>query len=290
MPKTKLKFFYIGVFIILLIAACGKKTSTPVATGGDSAPPPPSSSEAPASPETEEIIFINLAGPDIGTIMEWVDGSVLVHIPAGEFTMGYGGQDNPEHIVSLRDFWIYRTEVTNRMYAACVSTGKCSSPVSVDYLDPEYASEPITGIAWEDAHAYCTWIKGDLPTEAQWEKTARGPEGKIYPWGDAAPSCDLLNFDNCTGVVSDVTAFPGGQSDFEVLDMAGNVYEWVGDWHDEDYYRSVPRENPRGPKSGKKKVMRGGSWINYATGVRPADRTDSKPNARMDFVGFRCAL
>jgi formylglycine-generating enzyme required for sulfatase activity len=172
MTKTKLKFFYVGIFLILLIAACGKNTSTPPATG-EANSSPPSSSEAPASPETnDEIIPINLAGPDIGTTMEWVDGSVLVFIPPGEFIMGHGGQDNPEHIVSLRDFWIYRTEVTNRMYATCVSTGNCTPPESADYLDPEYANEPITGVAWDDAHAYCTWIKGDLPTEAQWEKNS----------------------------------------------------------------------------------------------------------------------
>ncbi|MBT3876131.1 MAG: formylglycine-generating enzyme family protein [Nitrospina sp.] len=197
----------------------------------------------------------------------------------------------PVHRVKLDGFHIDIYEVTQKDFKRVMEKNPSEFKGS---------SRPVENVTWFDAKEYCRQLGKRLPTEAEWERAARGESNSVFPWGDKAGSekanfCDAQcdkgwkvdQFNDGYSNTAPVGSFP--PNSYGLFDMAGNVYEWVSDWHDEDYYRISPKENPRGPKSGKKKVMRGGSWINYATGVRPADRTDSKPNARMDFVGFRCA-
>ncbi len=291
--KKKYVLIYLAILFALTLSACGANKATPTPSSNDPSSASAETTDANPAP-TSETIFINLAGPDIGTTMEWVDGSLIVYVPAGEFIMGQGGEDNPEHTVFLRDFWIYRTKVTNKMYADCVAAGGCSAPksseTSASYLDPENAEKPVTDVVWEQAAVYCSWVQGDLPTEAQWEKTARGPEGNIYPWGSSAPSCDLLNFDNCLGGVSNVTDFPAGKSYYEVLDMAGNTFEWVLDWYAPTYYEASPSEDPYGPELGEVKSVRSSSFESAAQQVPVANRFFIDPAKSRQDLGFRCVL
>jgi formylglycine-generating enzyme required for sulfatase activity len=255
------------------------KGDDPYASGNTSEPPTP--------------VAINLAGPDVGTMMPWVDGSTLVFVPGGEFIMGAGGEDNPETIITLSDFWIYRTEVSNRMYALCIAAGYCTPPADLQASqalgDVINADHPVTGVTWEQGSAYCNWVRGDLPTEAQWEKTARGPEGNIYPWGNAAPNCDLSNFDGCIGRTSGVFEHPAGKSFYDALDMSGNALEWVFDWYDPRYYGSQI-EDPTGPNSGGNRSVRGSGYATSSNQLETARRLFLDPAmSRLD-LGFRCVI
>ncbi|HQU37897.1 MAG TPA: SUMF1/EgtB/PvdO family nonheme iron enzyme, partial [Anaerolineales bacterium] len=235
--------FFIGAFLMSAcnLGAMPQATSEP---GSATQPPvgtePPVLTEVPIQPAESPVITqapIDLSGPpmEVGSKFLYVDGSVLVAVPGGTFIMGHGGDDNPEHEVNVSDFWLYRSKVTNSQYALCVLLGKCSPP-GIDknegYGDPLKANHPVTGVNYQQASEYCSFVNGRLPTEAEWEKAARGPEGNIYPWGDATPQCELANFGTCEFKTSKVIDHPAGQSYYEAFDMAGNVYEWVSDWYD----------------------------------------------------------
>jgi hypothetical protein len=227
--------------------------------------------------------------------MAWVDGSVLVYVPAGEFTMGYGAPDAPEKRVYLDDYWIYKTEVTNSMYAFCVSVGACAPPAqevgAYVYDNPIYANYPVVGVSWDMASNYCGWIGGSLPTEAQWEKAARGSSGNIYPWGNAEPSCDLANFSGCVGALTDVTKYADGASPYGALDMAGNVLEWVNDFYGENYYyNNAPAENPTGPDSGEFRVARGSGFETEFDQAASAIRHPAGNAFHNRDLGFRCVV
>ncbi|GAB4503633.1 MAG: hypothetical protein Fur0043_06250 [Anaerolineales bacterium] len=288
MSKNTLSFL-IAIFFVI-VTACAPQTEPPPLTDLplETAPlteAPPTEAPPPAS--------INLAGPTLGSKMPWVDDSILVYIPGGSFIMGAEGSDNPRITANIADFWIYRTEVTNRMYAMCVAVGICTPPA-----DPQAASaltdrslrnKPVTGVTWEQANVYCTWVQGRLPTEAQWEKAARGEQGNSYPWGDGAPTCDLLNFNNCTGALSDVLQYPSGKSYYDVLDMSGNVFEWVLDWYDPGYYTNN-MENPEGPTQGEQRSVRGSSFQSPVSETLPSRRFFLPPDeSRLD-LGFRCVV
>ena len=192
-----IRFYFISLIILLLsisIVACGGTTEVPASQDQESTVPhnQPTPPELEV-PEASILQPINLAGPPAGTPMVWVDGSILVHVLGGEFVMGDGGDNNPVHMVGLSSFWIYRTKVTNRMYSVCVASGRCALPLTDEAVrslsDPAKHDFPVTDVDWQQAEAYCAFVEGRLPTEAQWEKTARGPDGNIYPWGEAAPDC-----------------------------------------------------------------------------------------------------
>jgi eukaryotic-like serine/threonine-protein kinase len=274
------------IFAVALVACAPARTVTPEST---SIPVP---TAAPTSvPPT--------ADPSLGigsTQVSDKDGMTLLYIPAGEFIMGNTAGDSseiPEHSVYLDAFWIDQTEVTNAMYAKCVTAGACQAPASTRsytrdryYGNPEFDEYPVVYIAWNDARQYCEWAGRDLPTEAQWEKAARGTDGNIYPWGNAAPDKTRLNYTQEVGDTTQVESYPTGASPYGALDMAGNMWEWVADWYGS--YSSVPSSNPTGPTSGTIHMIRGGSWGSAAFSVRTSARGGSPGNGNF-YIGFRCA-
>ena len=164
-----------------------------------------------------------------------------------------------------------------------------------DYYKKFLSNEnhPIVGISWNDAKAYCDWLSREknltfkLPTEAQWEKAARGADGRKYPWGNNEPDGTLANFDMKNGKISPVDSYPDGASPYGLLDMAGNVWEWCNDWYGDDYYKNSPKDNPTGTKSGALRVIRGGSWGSDARYLRCAVRYLDRPSVRYNYLGFR---
>ncbi|HNT53276.1 MAG TPA: bifunctional serine/threonine-protein kinase/formylglycine-generating enzyme family protein [Anaerolineaceae bacterium] len=234
-----------------------------------------------------------------------VDGMTLVCVPAGHFLMGSSmldfsadSDEKPQHRVSLDAYWMDQTEVTNAQYARCVAAGACRAPESVAsnhrdnyYGNSEYANYPVIYVSWDDAVDYCTWAGRELPSEAEWEKAARGTDGRIYPWGNQAPNSGLLNFYGNIGDTTAVGSYPDGASPYGALDMAGNVWEWTADWYDGNYYSSQTTwRNPSGPVSGEARVLRGGSWDDISWFVRAAVRLWGTPDRRFSSLGFRCRL
>ena len=246
------------------------------------------------------------------------DGMVMVYVAEGEFEMGTSDEqrdrlveenvwdedwnynEQPIHTVYLDAFWIDRTEVTNGQYALCVAEGACQEPDSSEsdkrisyYGNPEFKDFPVVYVDWYMAEAYCAWAGRRLPTEAEWEKAARGTDGRTYPWGEGIDST-LANYDGSGRGNSDTTAvgsYITGASPYGALDMAGNVFEWVADEYDNRYYLNSPSENPPGPSFGTgRRVYRGGSWDGTSNSVRSAARW----KRRADYVdfpsgGIRCA-
>ena len=223
------------------------------------------------------------------------DGMVQRFVPAGEFLMGSLPNDpnteedeKPQHAVYLEAFWIDQTEVTNRMYSMCIADGGCTKPVSTERDLFEKPDHPVRGVTWIQAQKFCQWSGRRLPTEAEWEKAAQGPDGQLYPWGDQKPNADLTNFDFVINDILEVGKFSEGASAYRTYDMAGNVWEWVADWYADDYYKESPYRNPVGPGSGNRRVIRGGAWNTVEQAIRSANRFWAFPG-RDDFNGFRCA-
>jgi formylglycine-generating enzyme required for sulfatase activity len=208
------------------------------------------------------------------------------------------GSDNGDadeklvHKVTLGAFWIDKTEVTNAIYANCVQDGKCSRPSDADhYNNSNYTNHPVVYVSWDDARAYCEWADRRLPTEAEWEKAARGEENvPAYPWGDEAPNNDLLNYNSVVGDTTEVGKYTDGASPYGALDMAGNVWEWVADWYSDTYYARSPTSNPLGPELSQYRVLRGGALLNNDYGVRSANRFSLNPTNSGTIFGFRCAV
>ena len=221
------------------------------------------------------------------------DGMAMVSVPAGSFQMGSdngNADEKPVHTVYLDAYWIDRTDVTNAMYAKCVGTGSCKESSDKDNSDLNGSQQPVVGVDWNNASAYCQWSGRRLPTEAEWEKAARGTDGRIFPWGDHEPDQNLLNFTQNVGKTTDVGIYPAGASPYGALDMAGNVWEWVADWYDSSYYGSSPDHGPSGPSSGSARVLRGGSWRNDRDLVRSTNRDENNPADGGYSIGFRCAI
>ena len=222
-----------------------------------------------------------------------VDGADLKCIPGGEFLMGSKAIDAfaypnevPQHTVFLDAFWMDVHEVTNDMYAQCVKTGSCIEPIEriSQYREAEHSKEPVV-VAWEQARSYCIWAGRRLPTEAEWEKAAHGLETPIYPWGDLI-DCKRANYAGCVGEPVPVGSYPESASPYGMLDMAGNVWEWVSDWYSEDAYHDASHENPSGPQSGERHVLRGGAWDSYDRNLRTTFRNGNGEGSH----GFRCLL
>jgi eukaryotic-like serine/threonine-protein kinase len=265
------------------------------------------------------------------------DSMTLVYVPAGEFRMGSPDLDEkaptnekPQHSVFLEAYWIDQTEVTNAMFAKFVeaegrvTTAEKEGCGTVTEVDSSYRcwtgvdwrhprgpgttlegrdNHPVVQVSWYDASAYCEWAGRRLPTEAEWEKAARGTDGRIYPWGNRALTGKLLNFadmhlktdwadlttDDGYTFTAPVGSYPAGASPYGVLDLAGNVDEWVADWYDASYFGRSPGRNPPGPANGERRVIRGGNWIGGNWSVQVMRRTSDWENNRNDIFGFRCA-
>jgi len=217
------------------------------------------------------------------------DCGETVLIPAGTFLMGilrpYPNDEGPQHDVYLQAYRIDRCEVTNAEYRQCVVAGACSEPADLrPYADPGFADHPVVFVTWYNARDYCRWRGKRLPTEAEWEKAARGDDGRSFPWGNVLLR-DRLNADNRFGGTTRVGSFPSGASPYGALDMAGNVWEWVDDWF-EPYPGSTFRSDLFGQKY---KVVRGGSWNHPAEDARTFHRDVAHPARAIRVVGFRCA-
>ncbi len=269
------------------------------------------------------------------------DEMTQLYVPAGEFLMGSKKDDplvaeheheTPQRTIFLDDFWIDQTEVTNAMFArfieetehetyaekeresyVYVGEGSWEKIDGASWRYPrgtecdceveEIETHPVVQVTWDDARLYCEWAGRRLPTEAEWEKAARGPDGALYPWGDAELAGNLLNvcdgscpldwandsYDDRFEFTAPVGNYSLGASPYGALDMMGNVWEWVGDWYDKDYYEEMPERNPPGPESRQERVLRGGSWSSGAGWVRTSFRHRDPPTDPNDERGFRCA-
>lgn len=222
----------------------------------------------------------------------------MVYVPAGEFTMGSTDRENqkPVHPVYLDGFWIDKFEVTNAQYATCLNAGACKALWSNGSFTrgsgyfgvPLFNNYPVLFVGWDGANAYCAWAGKRLPTEAEWEKAARGTDRRTWPWGNTFDWTLLNSAEGGPRDTMAVGSFPSSASPYGAMDMAGNVWEWTADWYDGSYYANSPRNNPKGPGSGKFHVMRGGSWTSTAIQTRTTFRFGDDPG-RIDDYGFRCA-
>jgi|CXWK01.1.fsa_nt_gi serine/threonine-protein kinase len=273
---------------------------------------PPSPTVTPSATMTSTPRPTLTPEPQAGDIHIVDRGGVAVEqvfVPAGSFMMGSedGSDEQPVHEVTLDAFWIDRTEVTNAQYAACVDDGACDPPGNSSsdtrgsyYGNPEYADYPVIHVSWDDAAAYAAWAGGRLPTEAEWEYAARGPESLEYPWGNTFDG-ERLNFcdancpfdprnsswDDGHADTAPAGSYPEGASWAGALDMAGNVWEWTNDWYDSDYYTRSPGNNPTGPETGQYRALRGGSWGSFGQNSRAAVRLIDIPVIRYNLIGFR---
>ena len=192
--------------------------------------------------------------------------------------------------MTLDGFWIDETEISIAQYTQCVDARECTATVYTS--DSTYKGDgyPVVGVSWNDADAYCRWVEGQLPTEAQWEYAARGPDANTYPWGEEEPTCKLAQYCDCGGWTVPTGSRPEGASWVGVLDMAGNVWEWVNDWYDSNYHATSLAENPTGPESGENRVLRGGGWNYSPFLMRGAYRLIVHPEFGLKSVGLRCVL
>jgi len=261
----------------------------------------------------------------------------MVIVPAGEFLMGSpAGSDGfddeqPQRRVFVGAFWIDRHEVTNTNYLSFMQATEHRVPQNANPAAtlwennkplPGNENHPVVNISWDDAVAYCRWLGKRLPTEAEWEKAARGADGRRYPWGNEWDYSKANSASYWTGrtvefasaaeweafwikgegariskekgikgevLTVPVGSFPQGASPYGLFDMAGNAGEWVQDWFDPNYYKSAPLSDPSGPDKGAVKAMRGGSWLKPALSLRTSDRDWGTMDSRPSGTGFRCA-
>ena len=231
------------------------------------------------------------------TMISEKDGMVMVYVPAGEFTMGSDSNSDEQPIgqVNLDAFWIDQTEVTNVMYAQCVKNSGCTLPSSESsfshnsyYGNPEFDNYPVIYVDWNQAKDYCSWVGRKLPSEAEWEKAARGTDQRTYPWGEEI-DCDISNFNfKCFGDTTKVGNYLDGASLYSTFDMAGNVWEWVS-----SLYLPYPYDEKDGREdltASGSRALRGGSWSFNVIHARSANRNKNAPIITDDDIGFRCSL
>ncbi|HEX2056052.1 MAG TPA: formylglycine-generating enzyme family protein, partial [Nitrospiraceae bacterium] len=240
----------------------------------------------------------------------------MVRVPEGWFLMGSTKKvdrnaysaEMPQRKVYLDAYDIDKFEVTTVQFLKFVLATNRDPLIDWQYdggnFQEEMANHPVMHVSWFDADAYCRWAGKRLPTEAEWEKAARGEDGRIYPWGNQPAGLSRSNFGRTglSGPVRDrperlllyppiisVDKYDNGVSPYGVFQMAGNVSEWVADWYDPKYYATAPDKNPKGPATGTQRAFRGGGWIDSTPAVRTAQRNGTDPNTKMNWMGFRCA-
>ena len=310
------------ILTLLFLTACTPQTATPATE----IPPPSPTEAAPvleATATPEGIPTATFPAPPVSPTpvtyasrISPADNMPQVFVPAGKFQMGgfdihTENDELPVHEVALHEFWIDQYEVTNGMYGLCVQAGVCpppqkfSSDKRTEYFgNTEFQDYPVTTVTWSNAQTYCAWAGRRLLTEAEWERAARGDDLRTYPWGEEPPSEVYANYDNAIRDTSRVGTYPLGASPFGAMDMAGNVWEWVQDFYDVDYYLTSPSENPTGPAAAPRlvqRVIRGGSYQDAWVNIRLANRGyESGPNPEAAFdspdlfgrssakIGFRC--
>ncbi len=311
------------ILTLIFLTACAAP-STPAAV----VPSPSPSATASAIPLTStptKIPTATFPAPPIPptpvlytTRLSPVDQMLQVLVPAGKFQMGgfdvHAENDEiPTREVTLKEYWIDQYEVTNGMYSLCVQAGVCQAPQtsysnrrSKYFGNPEFQDYPVITVTWTDAQIYCAWVGRRLPTEAEWERAARGDDDlRTFPWGEAPPSELYANFNNLIRDTSRIGSYPLGVSPFGAYDMAGNVAEWVQDFYKLEYYLNAPISNPTGPDQAPRliqRVIRGGSYQDVWVNIRVANRgyeMGPNPDAAFDSpdlfgrssikIGFRCA-
>jgi iron(II)-dependent oxidoreductase len=249
-------------------------------------------------------------------VATWPAKSEMVTIPAGEFLMGSDKKtdrlaypaETPQRRIYLDAFDIDKYEVTALQYLKFVLETDRAPLLDWRYdggnFQETMAHHPVMHVSWYDADAYCRWAGKRLPTEAEWEKAARGEDGRINPWGNQSAGLSRANFgrSGLSGPVRDrperlllyppiisVDKYENAVSPYGLHQLIGNVAEWVADWYDKDAYKSAPDRNPKGPERGTQKAFRGGGWIDSTTTMRAAMRNGTEPNTKMNWLGFRCA-
>ena len=226
----------------------------------------------------------------------------MVKIPEGRFIRGSGTEagradERPRRTIYLEAFMIDTYEVTNAQYLTFIAATGHKEPFNVYGTGSLFEMQgignvPVVQVTWHDAADYCQWAGKRLPTEAEWEKAARGTDGRAYPWGDKEPSSRHVNFNRDwveLGTLLPAGSLPDGASPYGVHDMSGNAREWVQDWYAKDYYRVAPDRNPKGPETGLLKVIRGGSWHSFESDIRAAARGKGGFALKTHGTGFRCA-
>lgn len=300
------------MFIVILLSQMRKSSNLPEPTSptvplsSDNTSYPPKT----GLPNVEASITSTITPAHPKTIPSEDTDQDMVLIPDGSFVMGkdtfeFSAYDEgPTHEVFVDAFYIDTYEVTNQEYRECVEAGFCQEPDASNdlYPDSRYAEHPVTFVSWNMATAYCSWKESRLPTEAEWEKAARGPFSYNFPWGNTFDG-NALNFcaKECGEdgahqefydgypLTSPAGSFPAGQSYYGVFDMAGNVSEWVADWYDDEYYSNSPATNPLGPETGYFRVFRGGAWYHPISKQYLFKRNKRNPETMVNYLGFRCA-
>jgi len=235
------------------------------------------------------------------------EGVVMRLVPAGPFTMGSNDgmpDEKPVHVVDLPAFYMDKFEVTNALYKVCVDAGACQVPANTafgihpgaygTYGNQQFDDYPVIWVDWDQAQTYCEWRSARLPSENEWEKAARGTDGRKYPWGDTIDPT-FANYgsnvpDNYSGVFGKTTAvgsYPKGQSPNGIYDMAGNVWEWVADWYDVYPGGDLSANDAFGQKAYR--VLRGGSWSDDPALLRTTFRGGNTADTTVNYIGFRCA-
>jgi formylglycine-generating enzyme required for sulfatase activity len=312
MKRTHPFFFLILAAVLLAATACGqggKAQPTPMSFATAVPTNPPAGSNPTAKPEDNGKAGEERTSP--------ADGMLQVYIPDGTFNMGgrdadTGPDEQPPHNVTISGFWLDKVEVTNAMYSLCVKAGACEPPRlftsathETYYNNPDFSEYPVIMVRWRDANAYCSWAGRRLPYEAEWEYAARGTDFRTWPWGDERPDSGRANYNYSLRDTVRVGSSPNGVSPFGILDMAGNVWEWVADWYDANYYLNAPTVNPMGPTAALSKylkVIRGGSWQDGDAELRVSNRgftsggddkaqlnSDAYNGTAANTIGFRCA-
>jgi len=298
-----------GFILLALLTSCGttQQTNAPALTTVTETPNTPQDDIFVRSSDTMTMIFVPGGSLFMGSTDTEIEGAILLcqqhYSPCNRW---YYERESPQHLVSLDSFWIDQTEITNAQYRRCVEAGDCPEPSTCKkgeptYTDTKKAAHPVICVSWDEASTYCQWTGARLPTEAEWEYAFRGEDGSIYPWGNDFDGsrlnyCDVNcsqshadpSYDDGYPQTSPVRSYPLEESWSGVLDMGGNVSEWVADWFGE--YSSEPLSNPMGPELGNEKMVKGCSWFFPSAYCRGAARPSVNSNTRFDYLGFRCAL